>query len=90
METLEMGNHFPTTAEEALAWTPIISRVALHSQILAVAKTRVEGAWAAYIAPVPGMNHDNEYQEVLRSGNKLLEEVARCLFPCFNDIPYAR
>ena len=81
---------FPTTPEEARAWKPIVRRVALHRQVLAVARTRIEGAWAAYIAPVPGMNHDDEEDEVLRHGSKLLEDVAIALFPIFQDIPYAR
>ena len=80
---------FPKTPEEARCWQPIVRRVALHSQILVVARTRIEGAWAAYIGPVPGQNHDHEFEQVLREGNKLPKEMACYLFPQFADIPYA-
>jgi hypothetical protein len=38
---------------------------------------------------VPGKNHDDECQEVLRQGSKLCADEARLLFPEFKDLPYA-
>ena len=84
-----MSSLFPSTPEEAKVWEPIVRRVALHRNILVVARTRIEGAWACYIGPVPGQNHDNEMAEVFDHGNKLPEPMARYLFPSFKDIPYA-
>ena len=62
----------------------------LHMCVLAVALTRIEGAWCAYIAPVPGQTHSEEYQAVLDHGEKLPEAVALALWPCFKGVPYAR
>jgi len=73
-----------------MEWEPVTRVHPLHRNILAVAKTRVEGAWAAYIDVVPGINHDSEYGDVLLNGNKLMEATARTLFPLFKDVPYAR
>ena len=68
-----------------------IEVVALAHDILAVARTRAEGTWAAYIAPVPGWNHDNEYQAVLDHGTKLDANVAEAIFrrTRFITLPYA-
>lgn len=55
-----------------------------------MARTRITGHWAAYIAPVPGERHDEEAEEVLLSGTKLHEEVARTLFPEWKEIPWAK
>lgn len=81
---------FPETEAECKYWVPIVRCVALHRDVLCVARTRVEGKWGAYCGAVPGKNHDDEEGEVLRSGGKMLETVARVLFPCFNGVPYAR
>ena len=75
---------------ETKDWTSIIRVHSLASKVLVVAQTRVEGTWAAYCDSVPGMYHDKEYDAVLRRGDKLMEEVARVLFPMFKDLPYAR
>jgi len=69
-------------------WEPRIQRIALARRVLAVATTRVEGAWTAYIDVVPGIDHDLEFQDVLDSGDCLPEKVARVLFPEFEG-PYA-
>ena len=71
-------------------WTPLVVRSALAMKVLAVAQTRVEGAWSAYIDAVPGMDHEAEQEAVLRHGEKLPEAVARLLFPSMEAIPYAR
>ena len=82
-------DHFPRTPEQAKEWKPIVHRAALHYQVLCVATTRIEGMWSAYCAPVPGANHDNEMDEVLRLGSKLREDVARVMFQRFKGVPYA-
>ena len=81
--------HFPNNQEEARAWKPIIFRYALESRVIAVAKTRIEGAWAAYVDAVPGHNHDEEQDAVLAHGTKLAEPLARTWFPQFEGVPYA-
>jgi hypothetical protein len=62
----------------------------LHRQILVVAKTRIEGAWSAYIFPVPGENHDEEAKLWQTEGVKLPENLARVMFPEFKDMKYSR
>ena len=74
---------------EAEFWTPIFRTHALASKVLVVATTRIEGTWAAYCDAVPGDNHTKEWPAVLSNGDKLMEEVARVLFPGFKEIPYA-
>lgn len=71
-------------------WKPVVRIRALHTQVLVVAQTRIEGSWACYCGPVPGLRHDQEYQRVLEEGDKVPEDVARTLFPDFVDLPYAR
>ena len=82
-------SHFPKSMEEAKAWKPAIRRRALHKNVLVVARTRIEGAWAAYIDAVPGINHDDEEAAVFRLGNKLPEKIARTMFPALEEVPYA-
>ena len=62
---------------------------ALAMRVLAVAHTRIEGTWCAYINAVPGQDHSGEYQEVLRHGDKLAEKIALQLFPELEGVPYA-
>ena len=64
-------------------------RRALARRVLVVVETRVDGTWVAFIDAVPGENHDNEEAEVLRSGTKLQENIARLLFGYFENMPYA-
>ena len=75
--------------KEIKDWTPTIRVHSLASEVLVVAKTRVEGTWAAYCDAVLGNNHMAERAGVLRRGTKLPEEIARVLFPEFKDLPYA-
>lgn len=63
--------------------------VALDYRVIAAASTRIEGTWKAYIGAVEGINHNNEYEEVLKYGSQLSEEIARTIFPSFSEIPYA-
>ncbi|KKL26843.1 hypothetical protein LCGC14_2391190 [marine sediment metagenome] len=71
-------------------WKPTVRIFPLANRVLAVAATRVEGTWAAYCDAVPGDKHTAEANAVLANGDKLMEEVARVLFPMFKDLPYAR
>jgi hypothetical protein len=68
---------------------PKIRRVVLCRDVIVVAKTRIEGTWAAYIGSVAGQNHDIEWREVLKEGCKLPEDLARTIFPSFKELPYA-
>lgn len=70
-------------------FTPVIATYPLAAKVLAVAQTRIEGTWAAYIDAVPGLDHRYEIHRVLADGQKLQEEVARILFPRFAEVPYA-
>jgi len=69
---------------------PEIRIYALASQVLAVATTRIEGTWKAYINAVPGINHSEEFDDVLRHGEDPGERIARAIFSEFYDVPYAR
>ena len=76
--------------DEAHQWVPNTIIRPLATRVLCVAKTRVEGAWAAYCDAVPGMSHDAEAVEVLHTGQKMFEQHARAVFPEFEGVPYAR
>lgn len=80
---------FPKTADEARNWKPFVMSHALHQNVLAVAKTRIDKTWKAYIAPVDGVNHRAEEQSVLMNGTALSEEIARPMFPYLKDVEYA-
>lgn len=84
-----MRTHFPKSIEEARAFKPFQPWRALSSRVLVVATTRVECAWCAFCDAVPGQDHRNEWQSVLDYGVKLDEQVARALFPVFDEVPYA-
>ena len=71
-------------------WTPTFKFRRLHRCVLAVAKTRREGTWAAYVVPVPGKNHEEELYLWETEGAKMLQSDARHFFPEFNDKPYAK
>ena len=60
--------------------------IALSSRVIAVAKGN-EGVkdWAAYIDAVPGEHHELEWEEVMRTGEKLPEDVAKILFSDFAE-----
>ena len=92
-------DHFPTDWETAPNWKPIIIRRGLGRTVLCAARTRIEVAWAAYIKGIPGnqgvlfpplLGEDEELLEVLASGTKLSESIARAIFPEFKGVPYAR
>ena len=81
---------FPTSVEAAQEWEPQMVWRALSPRVLVVAVPRIECAWRAYCDAVPGIDHRTEYQAVPEHGAELPEDVARALFPIFNDVPYAR
>ena len=68
---------------------------ALSCTALAVLSRRVDG-WCIYVAGVPGVSHNNEWQEVADHGDKQNEKVATAIVttmfdPGFEiDLPYAR
>ena len=88
----KIGNlWFPEAGHKDIdKWRPYIICRALNRDVLAVARSRIEGAWAAYIGAVPGQRHGDEWQAVAREGGKLQEDVARAIFPEFAGVPYAR
>ena len=62
---------------------------ALATKVLAVASVNEEvGDWSVYIDAVPGMNHDDEMEEVRARGSKTFKEFAECLFPRFKHLRY--
>ena len=61
---------------------------ALDSRVIVVAKEGGCADWAAYIGAVPGFNHDKEWYEVASNGSKVSEEMAKLLFPDFDDLVY--
>lgn len=59
--------------------------LALSPRVLVVA---VEGAvkdWSAYIDAVKGFNHVAESEAVARNGTKIPYEIAKLLFPRFDE-----
>jgi len=54
---------------------------ALGHRVLAVASVTVDVDWAAYIGPVAGQSHADEWPEVARHGDKLPQHIAEALFP---------
>ncbi len=67
----------------------------LGHQTLAVLSRRVDG-WCVYVGAVPGKNHDTEWKEVAKHGDKQAESIAKAIVensfsPGFEvDLPYAR
>ena len=84
------GYQFPETTAEASDWKTIQRRLMLHRNVMVIARTRIEGTWKAYCFPVPGMNHDQEEYLWETEGDKVAEPIARAMFPCFIDVPYAK
>jgi hypothetical protein len=68
---------------ERFKWKP------LNTHVLVVAVIDEEyNNFATYIGAVAGQNHDNEYLAVARSGSKLVEPIARAIFPSLADSEY--
>jgi hypothetical protein len=75
--------------ETAASFIPAFKVRALARRVLCVSKTRITGEWAAYVDAVPGKRHEDEWEEVARTGSKLDEPVARLLFPEYVGRGYA-
>ena len=75
--------------EESQAWRPIIRVVELSPSVIAVARTRIEGAWKAYCDTIKGVDRLANYNAVLDYGCAVSEPIARAMFPEFDDVPYA-
>jgi len=85
-----MKDHFKDSTVRSGYWEKMTQHRGMSMKVLAVANTRIEGAWCAYVDAVPGMSHEDEAAEVLAHGSKLDEDVARALFPGFRDLYYAQ
>ena len=72
------------------SWTPVISRYSFSPNVMAVARTRIEGAWAAYIDAVQGLSFQQDQKHVLDRGTKIPENFARAIFPQFKELPYVQ
>jgi len=76
-------------------WSPTIDHRNFGWRVKAVATTRIEGSWKAYIGAVPGAATDaqmaKEIKAVLHRGTSLPEGVARAMFTSavFQALPYA-
>ncbi|MEE8489901.1 MAG: hypothetical protein V3S43_06160 [Acidimicrobiia bacterium] len=75
--------------KDDLPFEPVIVYRTLGPDILAAARTRIEGTWAAYIGSAPSSRHEDDVNLILAQGAKLTEEVARAVFPKFNGVEYA-
>lgn len=85
----EPERSFERAYETKFPEPPEIRHRALSAYILTVARTRVDGTWAAYVGVVRGLDHRMERHGVLELGTKLDEKVARALFPEFDGTSYA-
>jgi len=74
--------------DEKMWAEPCCRFLALASNVLAVCVPGEVGDWAAYIGTVPGMCHDQEWQEVARHGEKLPRKIAQATFPRFDPAKY--
>ena len=63
-------------------------RIAMARDVLVVAVPGQIGDWAAYIGAVPGKNHDNEEEEVARTGAKMRKLFAVTMFPNLDPDKY--
>jgi len=62
---------------------------ALASKVLAVAVIHPYG-WTAFCDAVPGLDHEEEYMDVARDGDKLLKELAVEIFPDLKEEEYLK
>jgi len=72
------GEHQCPVHHRAVRWK------ALDRRVLVVAKQGGHPReWTCYVGAVPGVRHDEEWQEVAAHGSVLGYEVAKWLFPSF-------
>lgn len=63
---------------------PRIVYKVLSTYVMVVAKQGIAlFDWAAYVFPVPGQSHDNEWYLWRNKGSKLRRDVAELMFPDF-------
>jgi len=80
-----------TVAVKPQAWKAEVKVVYLQNEaVMVVARTRIEGSWAAFVDAAPRVSFTFDTEHVLDHGTKMTEGVARGLFPEFHDRPYAR
>ena len=73
---------------EGQKWSPTIARYSLSPNVMVVARTRIEGTWAAYVAAVPGQSLEEDESLTLDNGSKLPEKIARAIFEHFEEMKY--
>lgn len=80
-----------STREEINTWEPTMWVRGMHTHVVAVGRSRIEGAWACYIVWLPKScdNHLRGAEEHWGDGAKADEALARLLFPQFEGVPYA-
>lgn len=71
---------------EKRMYREIVDYRALESKVLVVAVAQEPiDEWCVYIGAVAGKNHADEYLGVKEYGNKIMHDLARILFPQFED-----
>ena len=73
---------------EGQEWSAKIARYSLSPNVMVVARTRIEGTWAAYVAAVPGQSLSEDEKLTLDNGTKLSEKIARAIFSTFEEMKY--
>jgi hypothetical protein len=73
---------------EEQKWSPTIARYSLSPNVMVVARTRIEGTWAAYCAAVQGQSLSHDEKFTLDNGSKLPEKIARAIFEQFEELKY--
>ncbi len=64
----------------------ILDYYTLDSKVLCVAVAHEPmDDWSAYIGAVEGKNHEQEFKEVKAEGSKLRYDLAKILFPEFDE-----
>ncbi len=66
----------------------VLMTKAMASRVLAVVVKGDVDDWAAYIAAVPGKDHEQEKTYVAGSGDKLDKRIAADLFPALDIAKY--
>ena len=82
----------PGWAKEHFAARPWHRRTMMRSlgpEVLAVAHTRIERKWCAYIGRVFSEDYTEDFGHILAEGTKLDPDLAFQLFPEFLGVPYA-
>ena len=75
---------------EAMDFTPRITHAWLAPKVLAVATTRIDGTWAAYVDSVTGQTGRLDIEAVLDHGATLNKAVASVMFPGYEHLEWFR